>query len=208
VTLLPSVREQLEDAATRRARPDHTPGAISCWAPWAGRTALALVVAIAVALAGALSRAGSGAVEATRAPAAAQAGTARLAQIAYVQMSDTPASVSPSWLRARSLPTTGGSYEIAVSFDPRVSFAGSQGGYSVSVRGPLGLASQRTYSTPASGARAGVMSIRSVTAPAAERLRAGVYTGTVALMYAEHPALLEDSETVYRPVASFHVRVP
>jgi hypothetical protein len=216
VTLLPSVREQLEDAATRRARPAHTRQPSASWRPWAGRTALALasLAALTVALAGTLGRASPGGVHASQVPAGAQLGTmgARLTQIAYVQTSDAPAGIWLSSVRARSLPTAGGGYEIAVSFTPRVSFAGSQDGYSVSVSGPLGLAGQSAgvdvYTTPVSGAQAGVPSARSVSAPAGERLRPGVYRGTVAVVYAERPALLEDSETVYRPVGSFHVRVP
>jgi hypothetical protein len=222
VTLLPSVREQLEDAATRRARPAHTRRPSASWRPWAGRTALALasLAALTVALAGMLGRASPGGVNASpggvnasQVPAGAQLGTmgARLKQIAYVQTSDAPAGIWLSSVRARSLPTAGGGYEIAVSFTPRVSFAGSQDGYSVSVSGPLGLAGQSgvdVYTTPVSGAQAGVPSARSVSAPAGERLRPGVYRGTVAVVYAERPALLEDSETVYRPVGSFHVRVP
>jgi hypothetical protein len=144
-------------------------------------------------------------------PAGEQAGmtSARLTQIAYVQTSEAPAGIWLSSLHARSLSTARGAHEITVSFTPRVSFAGSQGGYAVSVTGPLGLASEEgTYMTPASGARAGARSVRSVSAPAGKRLRGGLYTGTVAVVYAEHPALLEDSETVYRPVGSFHVRVP
>jgi hypothetical protein len=212
MTLLPSVREQLEDAATRRARPAHARSASPGWNPWTGRTALALalVVALAVATAGALSRPRSGGVHGTPPPARALTGTtaARLTQIAYVQTSDAPADLLLSSIRARSLPASGGGYEIVVSFTPRVSFAGSPGGYSASVRGPLGLAREGAFTTPASDARAGVRSVLSVTASNGQRLHPGVYTGTVALEYAEHPALLEDSETVYRPVGSFHVRVP
>jgi hypothetical protein len=210
VTLLPSVREQLEQAATRHARPARTRRASRAWRPRVGPAALAfaLVVALAVALAGALARTGPGVVHASQAPAQAGTMSARLTQIAYVQMSGLPPAVSVSSLGARPLPAAGGGYEIAVSFTPRVSFAGAQGGYSVSVRGPLGLASERAYTTPASGSRAGVNDVRSVGAAGGQRLRPGLYTGTVALTYAEHPALLEDSETVYRPLGSFHVRVP
>jgi hypothetical protein len=212
VTLLPSVREQLEEAATRRARPAHARRARPDWSPWVGRTslALALLVALVVALASALGGSGSGGVHALQIPAGAQAGTisARLTQIAYVQTSDAPAGIWLSSLHAHSLSTARGAPEIAVSFTPRVSFTGPQDGYSVSVSGPLRQASEETYMTPASGARAGTRSVRSVTAPAGERLRPGLYTGTVAVVYAEHPALLEDSETVSRPVGRFHVRVP
>lgn len=211
MTLLPSVREQLEDAAARRARPARAPRTGPSWSPWAARAALALVLVVALAaVAGALSGTSSDGVHAAQPSARAQtvATTAPLTQIAYVQTSAAPAGLWLSSVQARSRPAAAGGYAIAVSFTPRVSFASSQGGYSVSVRGPLGAVSEGTYTTPASGARAGEAALRSVTAAGGERLRPGLYVGTVALVYAEHPALVEDSETVYRPVGSFHVRVP
>jgi hypothetical protein len=124
VTLLPSVREQLEDAAARRGRPAHVRRAGASWNPWAGRAALALTLVVTLAaVVSAPNGASSGGVHATQPP--------------------------------------------TVSFTPRFSFAWP-----------------------------------------GERLRAGEYAGTVAMAYAEHPALLEDSEMVYRPVGGFHVRVP
>jgi hypothetical protein len=124
VTLLPSVREQLEDAAARRARPTHVRRAGASWNSWARRATLALtLVVVLAAVASTLSGASPGGVRATQPPAA--------------------------------------------NFATRFSFAWP-----------------------------------------GEHLHAGESAGTVAMAYAEHPALLEDSEMAYRRVGSFRVRVP
>jgi hypothetical protein len=157
--------------------------------------ALGLVATLGVAKLGRMSGGGHSA----RQPPGAQAGAmpARLVQIAYVQTSAPIEDVSLSTpVSAHPVDAPDGGYEIAVSFAQRVSVAGS---YSAIAHGPGGQV-LHAFTMSARG--------HTIVLRLGAGLPEGVYRGMVALVYAENPALLEDSETVYRPVGVFQVRVP
>lgn len=205
MTLLPSVREQLEQAAMRRAHPQPLPRASAGLKLGMARAAIALGLVAALVVAG-LGVLGAGERPPPEPPGPQTGATpARLVQIAYVQTSAPLAGLSLSTpLRAHPVDEASGGYEIAVSFAQRLSLAGPDEGYSGIARGPDGRV-LHAFTMPAGGEQAGA---RAVLLRLGEGLPKGVYRGMVELVYDENPALLEDSETVSRPVGIFQVRVP
>jgi hypothetical protein len=225
MTLLPSVRDQLEDAATRRAWPAggrrrSTSPRLGVAAPRVqlASIALALLLALAalagVSLAGTLSGGSTRDTQTSASQPLMGVGTLTPAapsgarEAAYLQLG-TASSGAPVSVPVRAYPVRAprGGYEIAVSFTPRVRVVARRVEYSLLVHGPAGRALRTIDLASAGGGHAGAVT-QLVGAPDGGRLAPGAYTGVVGLVYATTPALLEGSETVYLPVGAFHVRVP
>ncbi|HEV3046006.1 MAG TPA: hypothetical protein VGY13_01475 [Solirubrobacteraceae bacterium] len=215
MSMLPSVRAQLQDAAVRASRPERSRARTVAWRAGAPALAASVTALLAWTLAGPT---GTG-VRATRphAQSAAALGTlaaastrGRLRQAAYLQSASAPALGSVTApVSARALADAGAGRRILVSFVARRPPAGARGVYSAFARGPRGTV--LTAPVPSAGAERGLAG-RSLAvqlgAPGAGRLAPGLYRGMVVFTYAVDPTLLEDSETVLLPVGSFHVRVP
>jgi hypothetical protein len=222
MTLLPSVRDQLEDAATRRAwpaggrgrSPSPRPGVA---APRMQRAwiALAALVALAgVVVAGTLSGGSTRGTQTSASQPLLGVGTltpgapSGVQEAAYLQTGGAsggaPVSVP---VRTYAVRAPRGGYEIAVSFTPRVRVMARRVEYALLVHGPAGRAPRTIHLASEGSGHAGTVT-ELVGAPAGGRLAPGAYTGVVGLVYATTSALLEGSETVYLPVGAFRVRVP
>jgi hypothetical protein len=213
MSVLPGVREQLQEAAVRASRPERS--RVSAITLGAG--AVALVAVLAVLLAWTLASPGA---SVTRAGAAAQTGAfgtlaaapaaSRLQQAAYLQSTSAPALGSVAApVHARALAQARGGYRVLVSFAVRRELEGPRGQYSAFARGPRdAVLTGAPPSLVAGEAQIGHTLAVRLRTPGAGRLAPGLYRGMVVLTYAVKPALLEDSETVLLPVGSFQVRVP
>jgi hypothetical protein len=229
MTLLPTVRDQLEDAAGRRARPQREHrrrGAPRLVSPALRVPVAAMAVILVLAgfvLTGALLSRGGGVAPRGRGPGVARpiasqpllgvgaltsSASSRLQPVAYLQTGvvSSDAAVSTP-VHARAVRARHGGYELAVSFTSRARLGPGRAEYSLVVQGPAGRRQLTSELAPARGVHAGQV-IAARIAPAGARLAPGVYTGVVGLLYATRPALLEGSETVYLPVGAFQVRIP
>jgi hypothetical protein len=98
-------------------------------------------------------------------------------------------------------------YEIRVRFISRVALNSYRSEYSLRLHQPAQPPQVNSYYPPSDVDIAAGQRV-TLRAPLRGRARAGVYAGTVTLIYASGPALLEGPGTVYVKVADFSARVP
>jgi hypothetical protein len=110
-------------------------------------------------------------------------------------------------LHVRLVRARAGRYELAVSFTSRVALTEDRSNYSLKWHEPRMPPQVNGYEST----RADIAAGQTVTMRIGQigpRLHAGLTSGTLTLVYATGPALLEGPGTVYIPVGSFSVHVP